>query len=147
MSFTLTSSAFPEGGNIPAQYTCDGANVSLPLSWNGIPSGTVELALVMDDPDARGFVHWVLAGIPAAAGGLAEGGLPAGVSQGRNDFGRIGYGGPCPPSGTHRYDLALYALSSPLGAGGTPSADEVRSAAAGKTLATARLTGRYTRRR
>jgi Raf kinase inhibitor-like YbhB/YbcL family protein len=146
MPFELSSSVFAEGGQIPRDYTCDGANSSLPLTWSGTPQGTVELALVMDDPDARGFVHWVVVGIPASARGI-QGGLPTGAREGRNDFGRQGYGGPCPPSGTHRYDLTLYALSSSLGISGVPTADAVRSAAAAKTLATARLTGRYTRQR
>jgi Raf kinase inhibitor-like YbhB/YbcL family protein len=145
MSFTLTSSAFAEGGQIPTENTCDGADQPLPIAWSGVPAGTAELALVMDDPDARGFVHWVVVGIPPTAAGLPGGVLPEGARAGRSGFGRAGYGGPCPPSGTHRYALTLYALSSPLDLVGTPTADQVRQAAAGKTLATAALSGTYTR--
>lgn len=147
MSFSLTSSAFAEGGSIPAEYTCDGTNKPIPLAWTGAPDGTAEFALVMDDPDARGFVHWVVVGIPGASTGLEGGALPAGAREGRGDFGGSGYSGPCPPSGTHRYELTLYALSSPLNVAGSPTASDVRSAAAGKTLAEAGLTGRYSRGR
>jgi Raf kinase inhibitor-like YbhB/YbcL family protein len=146
MPFTLTSPEFSEGQPIPSQYTCDGPDLQLPVEWSGAPAGTTEFALVMDDPDARGFVHWVVVDIPVSASGI-QGRLPTGAREGRNDFGRIGYGGPCPPSGTHRYDLTLYALSSSLGISGVPTADAVRSAAAGRTIAITRLTGRYTRRR
>jgi Raf kinase inhibitor-like YbhB/YbcL family protein len=100
----------------------------------------------MDDPDARGFVHWVVVGIPPTASGLENGSLPAGALEGQTGFG-VGYGGPCPPSGTHRYEFTLYALSSPLGAGDSPTAADVRAAAAGKTLAEAQFTGTYARQR
>jgi Raf kinase inhibitor-like YbhB/YbcL family protein len=145
MSFTLTSTAFSEGGPIPNQYTCDGANRPIPLAWSGVPTGTAELALVMDDPDARGYVHWVVVAIPPGAtsiGGDAP--LPAGAREGRRSGG-VGYTGPCPPSGIHHYVFNLYALSSPLALSGQPSADEVRQAAAGSTIATATLTGTYRR--
>ena len=147
MAFTLTSSAFADGGEIPRDNTCDGANQPVPLAWEGVPAGTTELALVMDDPDAGGFVHWVVAGIPSTATALGTGELPEGAVQGRNGFGRAGYGGPCPPSGTHRYVFTLLALAQPLRLSGTPSADDVRAAAASKTVAETRLTGRYTRSR
>jgi hypothetical protein len=137
MTLTLTSSAFSEGGTIPRDYTCDGANRQLPVAWSGVPEGTAELALVMDDPDANGYVHWVVTGIPAGTTSIADQ-LPAGVQSGQP------YRGPCPPSGTHRYVLTLYALSAPLGAAASTSS-QVRSAAADKTLAAATLTGRYTR--
>jgi len=146
MAFTVSSPAFQQGASIPTDYSCDGADKQLPVAWEGAPAGTAELALIMDDPDARGFVHWVVAGIPASASTLAEA-LPAGAAAGRNDFGNVGYGGPCPPSGTHRYVVTLYALSAPLGLPGAPTAASVRSAAAGKTLGTATLSGTYTRRR
>jgi Raf kinase inhibitor-like YbhB/YbcL family protein len=145
MTFTLTSPAFAEGGDIPSDHTCDGANQPVPLQWSDAPAGTAEFAVIMDDPDARGFVHWVVAGIPADQTSLGGGSLPAGVVEGRNDFGRTGYGGPCPPSGSHRYQLTLLALSSSLGLSGTPTADEVRAAASSTTLGEARLTGRYSR--
>jgi Raf kinase inhibitor-like YbhB/YbcL family protein len=105
----------------------------------------VEFALIMDDPDARGFVHWVVVGIPGSASSMGET-LPAGARAGMTDFGVTGYGGPCPPSGSHRYVTTLYALLSALGVSTSPSAAEVRAAAAGKTLATAVLTGTYRRR-
>ena len=101
----------------------------------------------MDDPDARGFVHWLVVGIPASADGLSGGALPAGAREGGNDFGRTGYGGPCPPSGSHRYVFTLYALSEALQLSGTPTADELRRAAGGRILAEARLSGSYARRR
>jgi Raf kinase inhibitor-like YbhB/YbcL family protein len=147
MPFQLTSTAFAEGADIPSEHTCDGANRPIPLEWTGAPDGTAEFALVMDDPDARGFVHWVVVGIPGSATGLEGGSLPAGAREGRGDFGRAGYGGPCPPSGSHRYQFTLYALSSPLGLSGTPTAAEVRTAAADKTLAETHLNGLYTRQR
>jgi Raf kinase inhibitor-like YbhB/YbcL family protein len=147
MAFQLTSPNFTEGGDIPSEYTCDGADRPLPLAWTGVPDGTAEFALVMDDPDARGWVHWVVVGIPASATELGGGKLPEGAIEGQTSFGRRGYGGPCPPSGTHRYEFKLYALSSPLGLKGTPTADAVRAAAAERTLAVAKLSGRYSRQR
>ena len=106
--FALASTAFDEGGAIPREATCDGSDRSPALAWTGIPAGTVSLVLYLDDPDARGFVHWTvldLPGDPSGSGSLAAGIDPAGdpPQQGRNDFGRVGYGGPCPPSGSHRY--------------------------------------------
>ena len=146
MAFQLTSSAFAEGGDIPAEHTCDGADRSVPLAWSGAPDGTAEFALIMDDPDARGFVHWVVVGIPGTATEIADT-LPGDAREGQGDFGRAGYSGPCPPSGTHRYAFTLYALSAPLGVTGVPTADGVRGAAAGKTVGEARLSGRYARQR
>ena len=147
MTFSLTSTAFDEGGDIPRDNSCDGAETPIPLEWSDEPAGTAELALVMDDPDARGFIHWVVAGIPAGVGRLDGGPLPSGAVEGRNSGGGTGYAGPCPPSGTHRYVFTLFALSSPLDLSGTPSADEVRSGASTKTLGEAQLTGLYTRSR
>jgi Raf kinase inhibitor-like YbhB/YbcL family protein len=148
--FELTSSVFDEGGAIPARYTCDGDNVSPPLTWSGAPAETASLALIVDDPDARGWVHWVAYNL----GGSASGSLPAGVSvspdgpvQGRNSFGQAGYGGPCPPSGEHRYAFRLLALDSVLEISGAPSAKEVLAQAEGHVLAEATLTGRYRRAR
>lgn len=137
VTLNLTSSAFADGAPIPTDYSCDGSSQQLPIDWAGVPPGTVELALTMDDPDANGFVHWVVSGIPASATGINSS-LPAGATAG------VPYRGPCPPSGTHHYVLTLYALSAPLGS--TPTtADQVRTAAADKTLATAVLTGTYKR--
>ncbi len=148
--FTLSSSAFDVGGAIPRRYSCDGPDVSPPLSWSGSPEGTAAFLLIVDDPDANGFVHWVAINLT----GSASGALPEAVSaspdappQGRNGFGRIGYGGPCPPSGTHHYRFTLYALSAPLQIAGQPSADEVRRAIGPVLLGQAVLTGTYTRRR
>ena len=146
MTFAMTSPAFSEGGAIPSGHSCDGADKPIPLAWSGVPDGTAELALIMDDPDAGGFVHWVVVGIPRGASGFDNGDLPAGAHEGSSGFG-VGYGGPCPPSGTHHYNFTLLALSSPLGVSGTPSADDVRAAAADKTLAEARLTATYARQR
>jgi Raf kinase inhibitor-like YbhB/YbcL family protein len=147
-NFTLSSPAFQEGQAIPRKHSCDGENVSPPLRWEGAPAGTVAYALIVDDPDARGFVHWALANIPGTTTELPEGasGPEAGV-QGTNNFRRTGYGGPCPPSGTHRYVFRLLALSQQLQVSGTPTGDEVRRAAAPGTLAEATLTGTYTRAR
>jgi Raf kinase inhibitor-like YbhB/YbcL family protein len=146
MDFRLTSQAFDDGGEIPARHTCDGEDVPPPLEWSDVPAGTAELAVIMDDADARGFIHWVVVGIPADSGGLPDGRLPARAREGANDFGRAGYGGPCPPSGSHRYVLTLYALSQPLQLSGSVTADAVRSAAEGKISGEARLEGRYARR-
>lgn len=147
-TFTLTSSAFQEGAAIPRQHSCEGADVSPPLAWAGAPGEARAMALVMDDPDAGGFVHWVVFNAAASASGA----LPAGVSaspdgppQGRNSFGRTGYGGPCPPSGTHRYVFRLLALDAMLPLSGTPRASEVLQAAEGHVIGEARLTGTYRR--
>ena len=150
MAFTLTSPSFEAGGAIPRRFTCDGADLSPALAWEGAPATAAAFALIVDDPDARGFVHWVaynLAG--SVAGRLAEGAAaaPGAPAQGRNDFGRIGYGGPCPPSGTHRYVFTLLALARPLSLPGGPSAAQVRSAAREVTIGEAVLGGTYTRRR
>jgi len=147
-TFSLTSTAFGEGGAIPRHLTCDGDNVSPDLSWAGTPDGTRALALIVTDPDARGFVHWIAFGLT----GTPSGGLPAGISaspdappQGTNDFGRTGYGGPCPPSGTHRYVFALHALDRPLDLTGAPRIEDVERAMDGHVLAQATLTGTYHR--
>ncbi len=146
-SFTLSSTAFADGGSIPARFTCDGAGHSPPLAWHGTPEGTRAFALLVTDPDARGFVHWVATDIPASSAGLAEGASGSGSAgrEGRNDFGRTGWGGPCPPSGVHRYVFELFALASPLSLPGVPSAAAVRTALRDRLLGQARLTGTYRR--
>lgn len=151
MTFTLESTAFTEGGQIPTRFTCDGANASPPLRWEGAPDGTQSFALIVDDPDApRGtFTHWVLFDLPASQSSLPEGFRPgdAGTS-GTNSFGQVGYGGPCPPRGhgPHRYFFTLYALDRPmLGLARGASRDAVAQAIAGHTLAQAHLMGRYER--
>ena len=117
MTFSLRSSAFKEGEMIPAKYTCDGKNISIPLDWSGAPARVKSYALINDDPDCAGepFVHWLIYNIPGHRNELPEkfpldSDLPDGTLQGMNDFGKIGYGGPCPPSGTHRYYFTLFAL-------------------------------------
>ena len=144
----LTSPSFGEGDPIPIRHTCDGEDISPALSWQGAPAGTAGFALVVDDPDARGWVHWVVYDIPGGTAGY----LPEGVRptdrppQGVTDSGRIGWGGPCPPSGTHRYEFTLYALSGPIGLTGAPTAADVRTAAAKMLLAQTTLTATYKRR-
>jgi len=147
-SFTLSSTAFSEGSPIPRRFTCDGENASPDLTWSGAPDGTQALALIVTDPDARDFVHWLVFDMT----GTPSGGLPAAVSaspdappQGTNAFGRRGYGGPCPPSGVHRYRFALHALDQPLELTGAPRIDELRSAMAGHVTGEAVLTGTYHR--
>lgn len=140
----LTSSAFAEGEPIPARYTCDGADDQLPVAWSEVPDGTAELALIQHDPDAGGFVHWVVVGIPPDAAALGEN-LPQGARHGTNDFGNARYDGPCPASGKHTYVTTLFALAAPLELGDAPTARQVRRAADGVTIATAQLRGTYRR--
>ena len=146
--FRLATTAFPRGGSIPTVYTCDGADVSPSLSWSGVPGRAKALVLVVTDPDAAGFAHWIAVDIEPGSGRLARGAGAAGSSllQGTNDFGRVGWGGPCPPGGTHRYVFTLYALSAPLGLGGHPGISSVNAALAHtKVLGTAKLQGTYAR--
>jgi Raf kinase inhibitor-like YbhB/YbcL family protein len=146
MTITVTSTAFAEGATIPARYTCDGADVSPPLAFAGVPSGARDLALLVEDPDAPGgtFVHWVAWGIDPARAALAEGEPPPGA--GTNGFGKRGYGGPCPPRGrAHRYVFTVFALSRPAGLRPGASAEDLRSAVSGAVLAQGTLTGRYAR--
>lgn len=146
---TFSSPALPAGAGatIPRRYTCDGQNVSPPLQWS-VPGAATAFAVVVSDPDARGFIHWVVAGIPGSTSSLPEGaGDPnaaSGLIQGRNDFGKLGYGGPCPPSGVHRYEFTLYAFAVAPSLSAVPTADEVRRAA--KSGATSvSFTARYGR--
>jgi Raf kinase inhibitor-like YbhB/YbcL family protein len=148
----VTSSAFAEGGMIPPQYTCDGGNVSPPLSWQSVPEGTKSVALIADDPDApaRTFVHWVLYDLPADVRELPEDvpnekTTPVGARQGINDFGEIGYGGPCPPSGTHRYYFKLYALDAQTNLPPGSSKAKLLDAMKGHVLAEGQIMGRYKR--
>ncbi len=152
MEIKITSSAFAEGGLIPPQYTCDGDDISPPLKWESVPDGTKSIALVCDDPDAPmgTFVHWVLYNLPADAMELSENmptdpTLPSGARQGVSDFGRTGYGGPCPPGGTHRYFFKLYALDALVDLpSGARKADLVR-VMKGHILAQGQLMGKYRR--
>jgi len=157
MSLVLTSAAFTHQGSIPQQYTCQGRDVSPPLSWSGAPEGTKGFVLIVDDPDApdpaapkRTWVHWVLYAIPAAATSLGEGiasaKLPAGTREGTNDWNRTGYGGPCPPIGRHRYFHKLYALDIELPDLGPARKAEVEKAMEGHVLAKTELIGTYQKR-
>jgi Raf kinase inhibitor-like YbhB/YbcL family protein len=111
-NMTLSAGGLPDGSSMPRQFTCDGKNISPPLAWAGEPEGTQSFALIVDDPDARGFNHWLLWDIPASVHSLDEGAKPEGT-PGTNGFGDRGYGGPCPPAGTHRYFFRLFALDVP----------------------------------
>lgn len=142
----LTSDAFADAATIPPEHTCDGADTSPPLSWSDVPGGTMAFALLVEDPDAGDFVHWVLSDIPGDRRELAAGeGDDVGV-PGLNDFRRTGWGGPCPPSGEHRYVFTLFALDERLDLGDGATADGVRGAIADRTLGQAQLTGVYMRR-
>jgi len=152
MNMKLTSTAFQEGGMIPAKYTCDGANVSPPLEWSGAPQNTKSFALICDDPDApaKTWVHWVVFDLPASRTSLPENvppqeTLPGGGKQGMNDFKKIGYGGPCPPSGTHRYFFKLYALDAELNLDSKTTKDRLVQAMKDHILAQGELIGRYKR--
>ena len=150
----ITSSAFSEGSGIPAQFTCEGADRSPPLTWSGVPAGTRALALIVDDPDAPDpeapttpWVHWVVYDIPGTATGLGEGALPDGARVGTNDWQRPDWGGPCPPIGRHRYFFRLYALDAPLGDLAQPTKLALLQAVQGHVLAEAKLMGTYQKRR
>ena len=150
----LTSPAFKHMGEIPKKYTCDGEDVSPPLVWEGVPDGTKSLALIVDDPDAPDpraprmtWVHWVLYNLPPSTRGLEEGAvtLPPGTLQGRNDWGRTGYGGPCPPIGRHRYFFNLYALDTILPDLGSPTKKALLEAMEGHIIEKTELIGTYKR--
>jgi Raf kinase inhibitor-like YbhB/YbcL family protein len=145
--FTLTSAAFADGGAIPVRFTCDGASASPELEWSGAPPTTGALALTVLDPDANGFVHWLVYDIPAAAAGsLPEGiGTSSRIPQGLNSAGMAGYMGPCPPSGVHHYVFTLYALDGPLGLKSRAHRPELGTALQGHILAKVVLTGTYKR--
>ncbi|HEX9653899.1 MAG TPA: YbhB/YbcL family Raf kinase inhibitor-like protein [bacterium] len=152
MALKLTSSAFSEGKTIPRQFTCDEKDVSPPLTIESPPPNTKTFALICDDPDApRGtWVHWVLFNIPADKRELPEGlpvqeTLPDGTKQGRNDFGNIGYGGPCPPGGTHRYFFKLYALDMELALEPGSSKSQLLDSMKGHIVAETQLMGTYKR--
>lgn len=145
----LESPAFAANESIPVQYTCDGQNISPPLSWDEVPAETESFALIVDDPDAPGetFVHWVLYNLPAETRQLPENVNNPGGFPGKNNFDTFGYGGPCPPSGTHRYFFKLYALNQTLELeAGVEKADLLR-AMESHILATAELVGHYTRKK
>ena len=148
----IESTAFIENGMIPFLYTCDGQDISPELSWDAPPAGTQSLALIVDDPDApdQTFVHWVLYDLPPEINQLpqavgTESTLPSGGVQGKNDFGNLGYGGPCPPTGIHRYFFKLYALDRELGLEAGATKAKVEAAMNGHILAATELIGRYAR--
>lgn len=157
MTLTLSSTAFEDGAAIPAKYTCDGPDVSPALTWSGAPPNTKTFALIADDPDAPGgtWVHWVLYNLPGNTAALPEAlskmdtpvEIP-GALQGKNDFNRNGYGGPCPPAGkAHRYLFKVYALDAPLSLNAGARKADVEHAMQGHILGTAQLMGTYARKR
>ncbi len=145
----LRSADFSANESVPKRFTCEGEDLSPSLEWSDLPEGAVELALTCEDPDApgRGFVHWILWGIEPTRAGLPAGTVPDGANQGVNDFGSIGYRGPCPPRGrgAHNYRFTLYALREPLDLEEGASIEEFRGAVAGKVLAEATLVGVFER--
>jgi Raf kinase inhibitor-like YbhB/YbcL family protein len=154
MALAISSPAFRDGEQIPVEFTCDGSNTSPALHWSGAPSGTRTFALVCDDPDApaRTFVHWVIYNLPAAKSSLApsvppKGELDEGVLQGLNSARRVGYVGPCPPHGRHRYFFKLYALDKSLALSGSPTKEELQTAMKGHIIEETQLVGTYERTR
>ncbi|HSE83380.1 MAG TPA: YbhB/YbcL family Raf kinase inhibitor-like protein [Thermodesulfobacteriota bacterium] len=152
MGIKVTSTAFEDGGMIPKKYTCDGQDISPPLSWDSVPDRTKSIALISSDPDApRGtWTHWVIYNIPPDARGLPENvptqkTLQNGAKQGINDFRKIGYGGPCPPGGTHRYYFNVYALDTEIDLDAGASEEELFKAMEGHILAEGELMGKYKR--
>lgn len=154
MKLNMTSTAFRDQGPIPRQYTCEGSDMSPPLAWSGVPAAAKSLVLIVDDPDAPDpaapamtWVHWVLYNIPPSAVGLPEAvtvsALPAGTLQGKNDWRRTGYGGPCPPIGRHRYFHKLYALDTVLPDLKAPTKAALEKAMRGHVIAQTELVGTY----
>ncbi len=157
MAFSLTSSAFENGAEIPSVHTCEGMDTSPQLAWTDPPAGTKSLALIVDDPDAPDpkaprmtWVHWVLYDLPPASAGLpgavASRDLPRGTREGLNDWKRTGYGGPCPPIGRHRYFFKLYALDAVLPDLGSPTKAMLEKTIEGHVLARAEIMGTYKKR-
>lgn len=144
-SISVTTPAFQAGGDVAAKFTCNGANVNPELRINGVPSEAKSLVLIVDDPDApRGlFTHWIVWNIDPKATGIGENSAPAGGIQGTNDFGKRNYGGPCPPSGTHRYFFKIYALDTKLDLKPSARRAELDAAMRGHTLAQGELMARY----
>ncbi len=148
----LSSQAFKHEGMIPSRYTCDADDISPDLQWQAVPDGVQSFALICDDPDAPmgTWVHWVYFNIPSSTHSLPEGVIPVqqpdqGGRQGTNDFQRIGYGGPCPPGGSHRYYFKLYALDAMLDLDAGASKQQLLDAMEGRILAKAEMMGRYQR--
>ncbi|HSO82505.1 YbhB/YbcL family Raf kinase inhibitor-like protein [Thiocapsa sp.] len=157
MSMVLKSDAFVDGAHIPVRYTCEGEDISPPLTWEGLPEGTASLVLIVDDPDAPDpaaprmvWDHWILYNLPpeaVLAEGMTSDGLPVGTGEGINSWGRVGYGGPCPPIGCHRYFHCLYALDVRLPSElGQPTKDELLMAMEDHILGRTELVGIYEKR-
>ena len=157
MSMELWSDVFDPEGEIPARFTCEGNDVSPPLRWRNVPAGAESLVLIVDDPDAPDpraprmtYVHWLLYNLPTDAGAISEAialqELPAGTLQGRNDWGRTGYGGPCPPIGRHRYFFKLYALDTTLPDLDQPTKAELEARMQGHVIEQCELIGTYQKR-
>jgi Raf kinase inhibitor-like YbhB/YbcL family protein len=146
--FKLASPAFVNNGYVPAHYSCDGTDINPPLEIAGVPAGAKSLVLIVDDPDAPigMWVHWVVWNIDPATREIAEDSVPSGASQGKNDWKRNSYGGPCPPSGVHRYFFKLYALDVKLNLGSGATKSELEKAMHGHALASAELIGLYKKR-
>jgi Raf kinase inhibitor-like YbhB/YbcL family protein len=158
MAMTISSSAFPSQGEIPTAHTCEGEDVSPPLSWTNVPSAAKSFALIVDDPDAPDpkapkmtWVHWVVFNLPAATTSLpqdaARHGVPAAAGQGINDWRKKTWGGPCPPIGRHRYFFKLYALDITLDPSLSPTKAELERAMAGHVLASAEMFGTYQKKK
>jgi Raf kinase inhibitor-like YbhB/YbcL family protein len=152
MEIQITSPAFTDGGPIPEKFTCDDLDVSPPIEWVNVPEGTQSIAIICDDPDApmKTWVHWVIFNIPGGVTRLPENVPPErelenGAHQGMNDFHKIGYGGPCPPSGTHRYFFKIYALDTQLDLPAGASKSQLMIAMEGHVLSQSNLMGTYTR--
>jgi len=152
MTINVTSTAFKEGAMIPKRYSCDGDDVSPDLAWTGVPEGARTLALICDDPDAPmgTWVHWVLFNIPPDVTSLpaevpSQKTLSNGARHGKNDFGKFGYGGPCPPGGTHRYYFKLYALDTAINLESGITKAQLVDAMQGHILAEGQLMGKYKR--
>jgi hypothetical protein len=152
--FTIQSNAFAHNAGIPPVHTCDGADTSPPLAWSGAPAGTIAFALIVHDPDAPAgdWLHWAAWNIPAGMHALPEGvpkkeSLPDGTQQGRNDFGKPGYGGPCPPGGTHHYVFELTALDATLSLPPRATRDQIEQEIKAHQLARTQLVGTYQRKK
>jgi Raf kinase inhibitor-like YbhB/YbcL family protein len=144
---TFMSPGFAAGGAIPAKYTCDGDGISPPLEWNNLPKNAVEVGIVVTDPDSNppGFVHWVVAGLPAANTGVGEDSLPEGAVVGRNDSGGTGWTPPCPPSGEHNYVFTIYALGDAVDLSGDLQPLDAAANIQEAAIATASFTATYTK--
>ena len=149
MTLTLTSTAFQEDTVIDTKYTCDGQDLSPPLTWSGVPKGTVSFVMICDDPDAPmgTWDHWLLFNLPSHVCELEKSiqTLPEGTQEGKNSWGKIGYGGPCPPDRIHRYYFKLYALDDTLDLPTGADKSQIKTAMEGHILAQAELMGRYDR--